>query len=256
MSLNHSITQSLKNNVRYLLTKFGLYMPVRAILKTLTLDRKTWLGFKYLSGQGIEIGALNAPLVVLPNVKVKYLDRLTNSQLRLQYPELSSYPIGRVDILDDGETLKTIKENSLDFVIAHHFLEHCQDPIGTIKNHLRVLKKGGILYLAIPDHRFNVDSLISPTPLTHLISDHRSPKISYQKHIYNWAYFVDKKRGKALSNHIKHLININYSIHFHQWTQKELKEFFNFLQKKLHLPFAIKEFIFNKKEYLIILKKI
>lgn len=246
----------MKEKIRHILTLVGLYFPVRSILKTLAFDKKTWLGFKYLKGKGIEIGALNAPLVVLPIAKVEYLDRLTVPQLRQQYPELATYPLSPVDILDDGETLKKIKNNSLDFIIAHHFLEHCQDPIGTIENHLRVLKKAGILYLAIPDHRFNVDKDIPPTSLSHLIADHRGPKISYQKHIYNWAYFVDKKRGQALKNHIKHLININYSIHFHQWEELELKEFFDYLKNKLLLSFEIKEFLFYKKEYLIILKKV
>ncbi len=87
------------------------------------------MGFKYLIGQGIEIGALSAPLATLPLVKVDYLDRLIAPQLRQQYPELETYPLVPVDILDDGKSLKTVKNNSQDFIIAHHFLEHCQDPI-------------------------------------------------------------------------------------------------------------------------------
>ncbi len=246
----------MKTCLRLILKKTGFYFLVRAIAKILTFDKKTWLGFKYLKGQGIEIGALNAPLTTLPGTKVKYLDRLTISQLRQQYPELNSYPLVKTEILDDGETLKTLKNNSLDFIVAHHFLEHCQDPIMTIKNLLRVLKKRGILYLAIPDHQFNVDASIPPTPLGHLIADHQEgPERSYQNHVYNWAYYVDRKRGKALSNHIKRLISINYSIHFHQWTGPELKEFFEYLLKRLKMRFLIKEFIFNKKEYLIIFEK-
>ena len=254
----------MKSKIRLILTKLNLYFPIRAVLKTLIFDKKTWLGFKYLKGQGLEIGALNAPLVHLHWIKVKYLDRLTVPQLRKQYPELATYPLVKVDILDDGETLKNLKNNSQNFIIAHHFLEHCQDPIATIKNHLRVLKKGATLYLAVPDHRFNVDSLIPPTTLTHLINDHqkdlpanrRGQKSSYQSHINNWAYFVDNKRGKSLTNYIKYLININYSIHFHQWTKKELAELFTYLKNDLKLSFEMKEFIFNRKEYLVILKKI
>lgn len=91
-----------------------------------------------------------------------------------------------VDILDDGESLKTIKNNSQDFIIAHHFLEHCQDPIRTINRQLQVLKQSGILYLAIPDCRFNVDAGIPPTTLAHLIKDHqKGPKNSYRRHIYD-----------------------------------------------------------------------
>ena len=252
-----SIVMPIKSYIRLFLFKTNLYFLFRSLIKTLTFDRKTWLGFKYLQGQGIEVGALNAPLVVLPYAKVRYLDRLNTSQLREQYPELYTYPLVKTEILDDAETFKKIKNNSLDFIIAHHFLEHCQDPLTTIKHHLKALKKGGILYLAVPDHRFNVDSQIAATTLAHLIKDRdNGPANSYQKHIYNWAYWVDKKRKTALSNHIKRLIKINYSIHFHQWTDKELKELLNYLKEKENLSFLIKEFIFNKKEYLIVLEKI
>ena len=256
MLARYLATSQMKRTLRSILTRLGLYFIIRALIKTLTYNRKTWLGFKYLKGQGIEIGALNAPLVTLPWIKVDYLDRLTVPQLRRQYPELGNYPLVPVDILDDGESLKTIKNNSRDFIIAHHFLEHCQDPIGTINHQLKALKKSGILYLAIPDCRFNVDAGIPPTTLNHLINDHqKTPKNSYRHHIYNWAFFVDKKQNRALSNHINRLIKINYSIHFHQWTEKELKEFFAYLQRNLKTPFTLKEFIFNKKEYLVVIQK-
>ncbi|HNP89707.1 MAG: hypothetical protein BWY24_00866 [Microgenomates group bacterium ADurb.Bin219] len=99
----------MKRTLRPILTGLGFYFFIRALIKTLTRDRKTWLGFKYLIGQGIEIGALNAPLATLPWVKVDYLDRLTAPPLRRQYPELETYPLVPVDILDDGESLKTVK---------------------------------------------------------------------------------------------------------------------------------------------------
>jgi len=43
----------------------------------------------WLSGSGIEIGALHNPLPVPNTVRVTYLDRMNNSELLRQYPELS-----------------------------------------------------------------------------------------------------------------------------------------------------------------------
>ena len=36
--------------------------------------------------------------------------------------------------MDDGERLATIADATQDFVIANHFLEHCQDPLGALGN--------------------------------------------------------------------------------------------------------------------------
>src|SRR6266852_1252099 len=102
----------------------------------------------YLKGNGIEIGALHNPLQVPPWARVKYVDRLPIVQLREQYPELNDKELVEVDILDDGERLTKISDASQDFVIANHFVEHSQDPIGAVLNMLRVLKPGGRLYLA------------------------------------------------------------------------------------------------------------
>ncbi|NET62712.1 MAG: class I SAM-dependent methyltransferase [Symploca sp. SIO2E6] len=98
------------------------------------------IAWHYLSGKGIEIGALHSPLEVPPHAQVHYVDRLSVAELRKQYPELAEHELVEVDIIDDGETLPSMADASVDFVIANHMIEHCQDPIGTIEHHLRVLK--------------------------------------------------------------------------------------------------------------------
>jgi SAM-dependent methyltransferase len=93
-------------------------------------------------------------------------------ELREHYPELNGLPLEEVDILDDGERLGTISDGSLDFVIANHFLEHCKDPLLTLSYFARVLRPGGIVYLAVPDkrHTFDVDRPV--TSLDNLFRDH------------------------------------------------------------------------------------
>ena len=79
------------------------------------------------------------------------------SELLDQYPELRGQPVQGPDLIDDGERLTKVESTTQDFVIANHFLEHCENPIQTLVNLLRVLKDGGLLYLAVPDKRFTFD---------------------------------------------------------------------------------------------------
>ena len=89
---------------------------------------------------------------------MKYVDRMTVAELRRQYQELAGDPLVETDIIDNGEQLTTIRDETQDFVIANHFIEHCQNPIQTFQNLFRVLKPGGVLYVAVPDKRFTFDA--------------------------------------------------------------------------------------------------
>src|SRR6476469_2809969 len=107
----------------------------------------------YCRGSGIEVGALHHPLPV-PHAKVTYVDRLPVETLRSHYPELAHEPLAPISVLATAEDLSPIRTDSQDFVIANHLLEHCQNPIRALAEFDRVLKPGGILYLALPDKRF------------------------------------------------------------------------------------------------------
>ena len=68
----------------------------------------------YLHGDGIEIGALYAPLQT--SASVRYVDRMSVEQLRVQYPELADTALTPVDRIDDGERLVSFADRSLDFI--------------------------------------------------------------------------------------------------------------------------------------------
>ena len=113
------------------------------------LDRKKRLGFanQYLKGKGLEIGALHVALTLPPNAKARYVDRYRREELYKHYPELAGYHIAEPDVVADGQFLDGFKDESEDFIIANHFIEHAEDPILTIKNFLRVLRPKGIIFL-------------------------------------------------------------------------------------------------------------
>lgn len=233
----------------------------KEIVHQKAMDTRERLANRYLTGYGIEIGALNKPLhVPKQKAKVKYVDRMTLKELRKQYPELDKEKLVNVDIVIDGETLKDIESNSQNFIIANHFLEHCENPIKAIESGMRVLKNKGILYLAVPDKRFIFDADRPITKLDHVLKDYfDGPLWSRRTHFWEYAYYVNKKLGKELEEQINHLMALNYSIHFHCWTQVELLDLILYLEKDLKFNFKMEEFVYERdlrKEYIIILRKV
>jgi SAM-dependent methyltransferase len=207
----------------------------------------------YLRGNGLEIGALHNALPVPAAAKVKYVDRMPLEELRKHYPELGGALVP-VDILDDGEKLETVAAGSQDFVIANHMLEHCQDPIGTLKNHLRVLNKGGILYLAVPDKRFTFDVERPLTTIEHLVRDHKEgPEWSRVDHFREWVHYVSKAPDEEAA--LREILELDYSIHFHVWNADTFLEFLNYCHKELGLPFKIVHSSANVHEVLAVLRK-
>jgi len=223
--------------------------------KKAIIDREA-IGQLFLHGQGIEIGALNAPLNIPEGLSVQYVDKFTLAELAQKYPEVSPSSLKKVDVISDGETLDPFLPHTLDFVIANHFLEHCQDPISAIKNMIRVLKSEGILFLTIPDKRFTFDCKRSVTPLAHLVQDHQEgPAKSKLDHLLDWARLVDNKDEATARDHVQLLLKTDYSIHYHVWTQVELLELIWFLKTNLGLLLELELFYKNGIEVIIVLRK-
>lgn len=216
---------------------------------------RRYVARRYLKGEGIEIGALHNPLPVPPDVHVKYLDRLTVSELRIQYPQLSAYEFVPVDIVDDGERLAKVQDATQDFVIANHFLEHCENPLMTMDNMIRVLKPEGILYMAIPDKRYTFDVDRPITPFEHIMRDFKEgPGWSRKAHFEEYTRLVDKVQGEdKVRERMNKLLKMNYSIHFHVWTQNEMIEIV--LYQKKRTPFEIEMMTRNGIEVIFVLRK-
>jgi len=184
---------------------------------------------RHLAGDGLEIGALHRPFPLPAGARVRYLDRHSTAQLREEYPELVDEPFAEVEIVDDGETLATVGDATQDFVVASHVLEHTQDPIGALGSWLRVLRPGGTVLLALPDRRQGIDERRVPTPLEHVLGDHRDGGAgSRAAHYREWAQLVDLPLGfveeAEVEAHAARLEQGAYSIHFHCWTLEELLE--------------------------------
>jgi predicted SAM-dependent methyltransferase len=211
---------------------------------------------RFLRGDGLEIGALHNPLPVPSGARVRYVDRMTTAELRRQYPELDGKPLVEVGLIDDGERLASVADESVDFVIANHFLEHCQDPIGALGTMLRVVRPGGIVYLAVPDKRFTFDVDREATPTQHVVDDHHhGAEGSRRQHFEEWARYVDKVDDAEVGKHAAKLLDADYSIHFHVWTQADALELLSVARRELGLEFDVEVAIRNGHENVFVLRR-
>ena len=210
---------------------------------------------RYLNGQGIEIGALHFPLKVPAGATVRYVDRMPNEQLRRQYPEFDKTSLVNIDVVDDGEKLTQFPDAEVDFVIANHMIEHCQNPIDSIYNWLRVLRPNGVLFMAVPDKRYTFDVERALTPLQHVVRDYyEGPQWSRMAHFTE----VVAKAGQSdseIAAAAQRLSDIDYSIHFHVWTQTEFLELLLYCRNDLSFNFDIEIFQKNGIEFIVVLRK-
>jgi len=218
------------------------------------------LARQHLRGVGLEIGALHTPLKLPSKASVRYVDRLSVADLRRHYPELDEYKLVDVDVIDDGERLLTVEDSSVDFVVANHFLEHCEDPIGTLENHFRVLRPGGILYLAVPDKRHTFDRDRPVTTLDHLIRDHSEGAArSRSEHYREWADKVDRVLNDIPKDRVteraRQLEEDRYSIHFHVWTPTEFVELLLYCRRELMPELSLLALEPNSHEFIAVLRK-
>jgi GT2 family glycosyltransferase/glycosyltransferase involved in cell wall biosynthesis/SAM-dependent methyltransferase len=217
------------------------------------------LSFKYVRGEGIEIGALHQSLQVPSNVTVHYVDRLEYGALLDQYPELSKEDVIRPDIIDDAYSLETIQNDSYDFCICNHVFEHMRDPIGAFINWMRILKPGGILYVSIPDAGNPLDTGRPVTTLQHMIEDYTTYDIIKERqHFFECARYWhktsdDKANAIAESNWQR-----GYSIHYHVFDGTTINQILNHLFT-MGVNFRILDHAENEingvKEYIYIIEK-
>ena len=230
------------------------------------LDARREFAERFLAGEGLEIGALHLPLETPRKAHVRYVDRMSVEDLRAEYAELEEWDLTPVDVIDNGELLSTIPEGSQDFIVANHFLEHCEDPIRTIETHLAKLRPGGVLFYAVPDKRYTFDSRRPPTPLEHMVADHeRGAERSRAEHYDEWARLVIDAEAPAgaegaafeewATRRARELEKDAYSIHMHVWTQAEFLELILHCRDRSGGAFDIEAAARQAIEFIVVLRK-
>ena len=220
---------------------------------------RDFLARHYIKGHGIEIGAAHYPVKMPPGAHVKYVDVFTAGELRKVFPrEYAKAPIVDIDVVDDGETLAKFKPNSLDFIIANHFIEHCLDPIGTILTMYSKLRKEGTIFMAVPDKRYTFDLPRELTTYDHLLEEHRdTTKTKFREaHTLEAISLTEKGlKKKDVPKRVKEIMDSGFRIHYHVWAQKEMTEMFVRLAADFKINLEIEAILKNRHEVIYVLKK-
>lgn len=201
--------------------------PVGGLIRQ-ALGRETIRGLrkrlarKYLRGSGIEFGAVDAPLELPRDVKVRYAD-VPDAKANYEH---ATTP----DIVADIETMDCIDDRSVDFIVANHVLEHVENPLRAFQTIHRVLNLGGIAFIALPDKRFSFDRKRSITPIDHLIADYeRGPAWSREAHYEDWVTNAFGLQGDKRREMVAMFMARQLNIHFHVWDYAAMGEMFRYV---------------------------
>jgi predicted SAM-dependent methyltransferase len=213
----------------------------------------------YISGEGIEIGALHSPYPIdYERVsKIKYVDRLPLHLLKEHYPELQDSKLVKPDIIAEADQIAQLSEGTMDFIIARHLLEHLENPLSGMEEWYRILRRGGILLLIVPNNNNPFDKKRSVTPLTHIIKDYSDRGLSSREnHLREWAIFVKgKKEELDIVKCVKDLDKMGYSIHYHVWDYEHIKELINYTITTMHLSWKFEKIVKKSDEHIFFLRK-
>lgn len=221
------------------------------------IDARARVAARYCTGDGIEIGALDAPTPLPAGATVRYVDFRTVAELHAQYPKLDASRFVHVDVVDDGERLAKIPDATLSFLIANHMLEHCEDPLGTIRNHLAKVAPGGWLLYAMPDMRCCFDSVRPLTTFEHLAVDaNDGGKGSRHAHFVEWAKLVNGIADDAAAEeNARANMARGYSIHYHVWDGNTWLDFLVRARERFANAFEIRHFELSGPEILSVLRR-
>jgi hypothetical protein len=128
--------------------------------------RRRELAARFLSGEGFEIGAGLSP-TPLPHARdVTFVDRRSHDELIALFGAPPPYVV-----LPPDEAARRHPAGR-DFVVAHHVIEHSENPILTLIAWLRLLGERGTLFLSLPSNQHGCERDRLPTPLEHLLDDY------------------------------------------------------------------------------------
>jgi SAM-dependent methyltransferase len=183
---------------------------------------------RFLNGAGVELGPGHHPMPIpYPGVTVQYVDRWQPEENLALFTNLeagATFPKPDIVANLDVDRLSSIAEESQDFVIASHLLEHLADPLTQLGEIHRVLKPGAVVLVFLPDRRHTFDRKRAATPLAHLVADHRDQvTVVSDEHIEDYL----RKTGvwdptwTPEQEREQFELNRQRSIHVHCWSEDE-----------------------------------
>ncbi len=157
-------------------TKIKQYVPKSVFLVYNVLKERFHIKFpesalahRYLDGmKGLEIGGSTHNPFGLNTKNVDYTAE-TN-----QYKKLEEKFVGQalpVDIVAPGDNIP-LPDESQDFIVSAHVIEHFPDPIKALKEWYRLVRPGGYIFMIVPHKERTFDKDEPRTTLQELIDRH------------------------------------------------------------------------------------
>lgn len=157
----------------------------------------------------LEIGPLSAPIVTRGmGHDVFYADKLSQQELIEFYRAhgVKTDSIVEVDYIiksdEIHEHIPADQHGTFDFIIASHVIEHIYNPIHFLNCCSKLLKKGGVLSLALPDKRYCFDFFRAPTFATDWILAFQEQEMFIRKLKADFdIYSIAQKGGISWTDH-------------------------------------------------------
>jgi len=238
-------------------------------------NKRGYLSKHYIKGYGLEIGALHYPLPLPQGALSKKIDLVSREENIAKFPELNASEIVITDIIDDGFILSTIPDESHDFLIANHVLEHAPNPFQVLINWARVLKSNGTIFLTVPNQENCFDNGRVLTTLQHFIDDydlyneHNQERINERNkaHLIEWLTISepnifrerDTNYEPPSPSEIKKRIDESdledLDIHFHTFSIDSFENLVRFFTKNIDKGIRVEQVTINGSEIISVLKK-
>ncbi|WP_276503921.1 methyltransferase domain-containing protein [Terrimonas pollutisoli] len=188
-----------------------------------------------LSGSGIEFGAASNPFPCSIHAIIEYADFFDNFSEDSPYFNNNTYTneFVRCKYQTGIEDMSGIADQSKDFLILCHVIEHVRNPLLAIEKAWTKLKPNGNLVLLVPHKELTFDSARDLTTLDHLILDYKRPL--RERDFLHFVEFYEKAFVSA--NPYKRAVtefNNKYSdIHYHTWNEDSFLEMVNYFSKNI-----------------------
>ena len=215
------------------------------------------LAKRHLWGEGVEIGAMHHPLTPHSKMKVKYVDNTSREDNLSRFPQLLGKKLVRPDYIEDGFALTSFPDNSQNFVIANHVLEHSPNPLGVLTNWARVLRPGGSMLLTVPIAEFCFDRGRQETTSGHIREDYLADsQLLNQRNFDHYMEWLAISEPAVLALHgkqpimesesqrrerAKEMCQNNEEIHFHTFSVSSFHRFLELFCTEFDERFKVAE---------------
>lgn len=192
-----------------------------------------------LRGRGLEFGAGASPFPVPLGCRTIFADVFDADALHAaMYRGQTEDDLILPDLVTDIETLHGVADETLDYVVACHVIEHTANPVQAIQSCWRALRPGGSLVLVVPDRTRTFDRRRASTPLEHLIADFREPSAERDR-----EHFLDFYRnafpvpaGQTVEAYAQMRFEERFPIHYHAWEYADFEQLVDWMIRSGTVP--------------------